>query len=88
MDFHQPTPPARVHREVSSYRDAEEFPWDKYGELLKWFLPMQVTREDLVEYWRSNANLLDWAKKVRPEVYEQIRTAFAVRKQQIEDTNK
>jgi hypothetical protein len=37
----------------------------------------------LVDYWRANINMLDWAKKVKPEVYEKVRLAFADRKQQL-----
>ena len=33
--------------------------------------------------WKANANMLDWAKKVKPEVFERIRLAFADRKQQL-----
>jgi hypothetical protein len=34
----------------------------------------------LVDYWKANANMLDWAKKVKPEIYEKIRLAFSGRK--------
>jgi len=34
----------------------------------------------LVDYWKANANMLDWAKKTKPEIYERIRLAFADRK--------
>jgi hypothetical protein len=36
--------------------------------------------DSLVDYWKANANMLDWAKKVKPEIYERIRLAFADRK--------
>jgi hypothetical protein len=34
----------------------------------------------LVDYWKANANMLDWAKKTKPEIYEKIRLAFSGRK--------
>jgi len=40
--------------------------------------------ECLVDYWKANANMLDWAKKVKPEIYEVIRLAFAARKLQVQ----
>jgi hypothetical protein len=38
----------------------------------------------LVDYWKANANMLDWAKKVKPEIYEVIRLAFTSRKLEIQ----
>jgi hypothetical protein len=38
----------------------------------------------LVDYWKANANMLDWAKKVKPEIYEKIRLAFADRKAKLQ----
>jgi hypothetical protein len=40
--------------------------------------------EGLVDYWKSNVNMLDWAKKVKPDIYEKIRLAFAKRKAQLQ----
>lgn len=86
MDFHPDMNSAPLVRRVSfSREDAESFPWGKYAELITAFLAMQTSREELVDYWRANSNMLDWAQKIKPDVYEQIRTAFAVRKQRIEN---
>jgi hypothetical protein len=38
----------------------------------------------LVDYWKANANMLDWAKKTKPEIYEVIRLAFTSRKLEIQ----
>jgi hypothetical protein len=38
----------------------------------------------LVDYWKANVNMLDWAKKVKPEIYENVRLAFAGRKEQLQ----
>jgi len=38
----------------------------------------------LVDYWRANTNMLEWAEKVKPEIYEKIRLAFADRKVKIQ----
>lgn len=83
VDCHQDTSPSPPRRGSFSKEDAESFPWEKYRDLLLAYLPYWTTKEDLVDYWKSNANMLEWAEKVKPDVYEQIRTAFAVRKQQI-----
>jgi hypothetical protein len=40
--------------------------------------------EALVDYWKANANMLDWSKKMKPEIYEKIRVAFSERKKQLE----
>jgi hypothetical protein len=38
----------------------------------------------LVDYWKANVNMLDWAKKVKPEIYEKVRVEFSVRKSQLQ----
>lgn len=41
------------------------------------------TVDGLVDMWKSNANMLDWAKKVAPDHWQRIRDAFAKRKSAI-----
>lgn len=41
------------------------------------------TVDGLVDMWKSNANMLDWAKKVAPDNWQRIRDAFAKRKSAI-----
>jgi hypothetical protein len=40
--------------------------------------------DHLVDYWKANVNLLDWAKKVKPDVFERIRAAFSARKLELQ----
>lgn len=73
-----------VRAEVSSFKEAQEFDWSSYAGLMIAALIVPKTVDNLVEYWKANANMLDWSKKVKPDVYEQIRLAFADRRKQIE----
>lgn len=69
--------------ELSSEEEAREFDWDAYADLMIWCLVIPRTVEGLVDYWKANVNMLDWAKKVKPEVYERIRVEFSARKKQL-----
>jgi len=70
----------RVREELSSENEAKEFDWDAYSGLMIAALIVPRSTDSLVDYWKANANMLDWAKKVKPEIYERIRLAFADRK--------
>lgn len=75
----------RARREgLSSSAEAEEFDWESYAGLIIAALIIPRTSDDLVDYWRANANMLDWAKKVKPDIYEKIRMAFSSRKNQLQ----
>ena len=69
--------------EVSSSEEAKEFDWAAYEGLIIAALIVPRSTDALVDYWKANANMLDWAKKVKPEIFERIRGAFAARKQQL-----
>ena len=73
-----------LRREVSNSSEAEHFDWSSYSKLLIAALIIPRTVDWLVDYWKANANMLDWAKKVKPEIYEVIRLAFAARKLQVQ----
>lgn len=73
----------RVRQEVSSSDEAKEFDWASYELLIIAALIVPRNADALVDYWKANANMLDWAKKVRPDVYEKVRLAFADRKKQM-----
>lgn len=73
----------RVREELSSKEGAWEFDWEAYAGLIMAALIVPRTSDDLVDYWKANANMLDWAKKVKPDIFERIRLAFADRKTQI-----
>lgn len=77
----------RARTEVSSSDDAKEFDWAAYEGLITEALIIPRNTDDLVDYWKANVNMLDWAKKVRPDVFERIRLAFANRKQQLIGAN-
>lgn len=51
-------------------------------------LVVPKSTDSLVEYWKANANMLDWAKKIQPEIYESVRVAFSERKKQIQGDGK
>jgi hypothetical protein len=74
----------RVREELSSEEDAKEFDWAAWSELMIVALIVPRSTDSLVDYWKANANMLDWAKKVRPETYERIRLAFADRKAKLQ----
>lgn len=74
----------RVREELSSEEDAKEFDWDAYSGLMIAALIVPRSTDNLVDYWKANANMLDWAKKVKPDTYERIRLAFADRKQKLQ----
>lgn len=73
----------RVREELSSESEAKEFDWAAYEGLIVAALIVPRSTDALVDYWKANANMLDWAKKVKPEIFERIREAFAARKQQL-----
>lgn len=70
--------------ELSSEKEAHEFEWAPWADLMIACLIFPRTLDDLVDYWKANINMLDWAKKVNPEVFEKIRLAFAGRKKQLQ----
>lgn len=79
----QPNLEVTLRTEVSSSKEAEEFDWALYEELITACLIVPRNTDALVDYWKANANMLDWAKKVAPENFERIRLAFAARKKQM-----
>ena len=68
---------------MSSEGEAREFDWEAYSGLMIAALIVPRDPDHLVDYWKANANMLDWAKKVKPDVYEKVRLAFADRKKQL-----
>lgn len=74
----------RARTEVSSSSEAEEFDWNAWSSLMIAALIVPKTVDELIGYWKANANLLDWAKKIRPQIHEQVRLAFANRKKELQ----
>lgn len=89
-DSPQPSPPPVVEPEEpepqpmtevsSSEVDWDTYDWGLYEKTMCAFLVVHDSVEGLVDMWRSNANMLDFAKKVAPQNWERIRDAFAKRK--------
>lgn len=84
-----PVPPMEVtlqagRREVSSSEEAERFDWASWSGLMIAALIVPRSTDSLVDYWKANINMIDWAKKTQPEIYEKIRLAFADRKKQLQ----
>lgn len=73
-------PPSPSTQEVGSSFDPDEFNWGKFEEFMVACLVIHNSVEGLVDMWKSNANMLDWAKKVAPTNWQRIRDAFARRK--------
>lgn len=71
-------------REVSSSEEAERFDWASWSGLMIAALIVPRSTDSLVDYWKANINMIDWAKKTQPEIYEKIRLAFADRKKQLQ----
>ena len=74
----------RPRTEVSSSDEAKEFDWDAWSGLMIAALIVPRSTDALVDYWKANVNMLDWAKKVKPEIYENVRMEFSVRKSQLQ----
>lgn len=74
----------RAREELSSEEDAKEFDWASYSGLIIAALVIPRSTDALVDYWKANVNMLDWAKKIKPDVFERIRLAFADRKKQLQ----
>lgn len=79
----QPNLEVTLRTEVSSSEEAKEFDWASYEALMIACLIVPRNTDALIDYWKANINMLDWAKKVAPERFERIRLAFADRKKQI-----
>ena len=74
----------RVRREELSSEEAAEFDWNAWSGLMMTCLIVPRSVDALVDFWKANINLLDWAKKVKPEIFERVRIAFSERKKQLQ----
>lgn len=79
MEAVTPTPQTASYSEVLE----QEFNWKLYEETMVACLVVHSTVDGLVSMWRANSNMLDWAKKVAPDHWQRIRSAFAERKSAI-----
>jgi hypothetical protein len=80
VQVEEPRLEVHLRAEVSSSEEAKEFDWGAWSGLMIACLIVPRSTDALVGYWKSNANMLDWAKKVKPEIYEKVRLAFSERK--------
>lgn len=78
----QPSPQPSPQR-TESYSNPDDFNWQLYEETMVACLIVHNTVDGLVDMWKSNSNMLDWAKKVAPDHWQRIRDAFAKRKSAI-----
>ena len=63
----------------------ENFDWLAWRDLLVYCLRLQSTEQDLIEYWRANALLIDYVRKQDPELFGVIKDAFSKRKAEIKN---
>lgn len=69
-----------VAEAAESFFDPYGFDWGKYEEIIVACLIFHNSVDGLVDMWKANANMLDWAKKVAPSNWQRIVDAFARRK--------
>lgn len=55
-----------------------------FAEVLIKCLCLSSSYDELKEVWALNLNMIDGAKKLVPDVYNEIRTAFANRRAELE----
>lgn len=78
----KPQPVPKLTESFSDEPD-KDYNWRLYEEMMVACLIVHNTVDGLVDMWKSNANMLDWAKKVAPDHWQRIRDAFAERKSAI-----
>jgi hypothetical protein len=77
---YSPTQTASYSDVVEAPANPESYNWGAYEKYMVAFLPVHNSVDGLIDMWKSNANMLDWAKKVAPDHWQRIRDAFAKRK--------
>lgn len=70
----------RIQAESSSDEPDKDFNWALYEQIMVSCLVVHSSVDGLVDMWKSNANMLDWAKKKAPDNWQRMRDAFAARK--------
>ena len=79
----QPLPSSPVVVASSSDEPDKDFNWALYEQIMVSCLVVHSSVDGLVDMWKSNANMLDWAKKKAPDSWQRMRDAFAKRKSAI-----
>ena len=74
----------RTQRDISSEPDSD-FDWDAWAELLVYCLRFQKSMDELLDYWRLNSTLIEYAKKIKPDVFNRVRQNFTQRKEKVSD---
>ena len=70
---------------VAATKDtSSDYPWEAWAELITACLIIPKTLPDLIDLWKSNEAMLDWASKVKPETYGNVKDAFTRRKIEIQ----
>jgi hypothetical protein len=74
-------PPTLTQAVASSSDEPDkDFNWDLYEQIMVSCLVVHSSVDGLVDMWKSNLNMLDWAKKKKPDHWQRMRDAFAKRK--------
>lgn len=70
---------------VKSFEDQESY--KLFSKVLIGFLVLYKNYFELKKYWQDNINMIEGAKKNAPEIYNEIREAFAKRRAELERQN-
>ena len=70
---------------VKSFEDGESY--KLFSKVLVGFLVTCNSYQELKDYWQGNINMIDGAKKLAPDIYNEIRRAFANRRAELEKQN-
>lgn len=74
-------PPTLTQAVASSSDEPDkDFNWDLYEQIMVSCLVVHSSVDGLVDMWKSNRNMLDWAKKKKPDHWQRMLDAFARRK--------
>lgn len=52
--------------------------------MIKACLIIPKTLPDLIDLWKSNEAMLNWAEKVQPQLYADVKAAFTRRKTEMQ----
>ena len=84
MPVENPKMEVDLHPRMEVSASDTTFDWDAYAGLVIAALIVPRSTDHLLEYWRVNANLLDYAKDNKPDVFTRIRAAFSARKLELQ----
>lgn len=68
---------------VTAEGTSSDYPWKEWADLIKACLIVPTNLPDLIDLWKSNEAMLNWAEKVQPEIFGGVKDAFTRRKIEI-----